>query len=201
LRGYGAVTQGATHAEALENINEVVQMTVDELREDIRGTRHGVTNATLHRSFLRECQMNLDKRTLSVMLLAITAPLRIWADAPNPALRKVERIFVGDMGQGNEAERFRMLLRQELSRASFKTVDKAEEADAVLTGVLVVRTYELRSDAKAIVVLKTAKGETVWESGFGSSKKRKMKRPSDPVMFQAQDIVFHLRQDWEEAGK
>jgi predicted RNase H-like HicB family nuclease len=34
LRDYGAVTQGATTAEALKNINEVVQMIMDELRED-----------------------------------------------------------------------------------------------------------------------------------------------------------------------
>ncbi|MBM3755557.1 MAG: type II toxin-antitoxin system HicB family antitoxin [Acidobacteria bacterium] len=34
LRRYGAVTQGATESEALKNINEVVQMIIDELRED-----------------------------------------------------------------------------------------------------------------------------------------------------------------------
>jgi predicted RNase H-like HicB family nuclease len=35
LRSYGAVTQGATQAEALKNINEVVvHMIVDELREE-----------------------------------------------------------------------------------------------------------------------------------------------------------------------
>ena len=34
LRHLGAVTQGATEEEALKNINEVVQMIVDELRED-----------------------------------------------------------------------------------------------------------------------------------------------------------------------
>ena len=34
LRRYGAVTQGATEEEALRNINEVVQMIVDELREE-----------------------------------------------------------------------------------------------------------------------------------------------------------------------
>ena len=34
LREFGAVTQGATEAEALENIHEVVQMIVDELQED-----------------------------------------------------------------------------------------------------------------------------------------------------------------------
>ena len=34
LRHLGAVTQWATEAEALANINEVVRMIVDELRED-----------------------------------------------------------------------------------------------------------------------------------------------------------------------
>jgi predicted RNase H-like HicB family nuclease len=34
LRGFGAVTQGATEEEALKNINEVVHMIVEELRED-----------------------------------------------------------------------------------------------------------------------------------------------------------------------
>lgn len=34
LRQFGAVTQGATPEEALRNINEVVQMITDELRED-----------------------------------------------------------------------------------------------------------------------------------------------------------------------
>jgi hypothetical protein len=129
----------------------------------------------------------------------MTARFRIWADAPNPALHRVEKILVGDMGQGNEAERFRLLLAQELSRANFKTVDKLENADAVLTGVLVVRTYEYKSDAKATVVLKTAKGETVWEAGFDPPKKRKVKRPNDPVIFQAQEIARCLRDDWESA--
>jgi len=34
LRHLGAVTQGATENEALENINEVIHMIVGELRED-----------------------------------------------------------------------------------------------------------------------------------------------------------------------
>ena len=34
LRLFGAVTQGATEDEALKNIDEVIHMIVDELRED-----------------------------------------------------------------------------------------------------------------------------------------------------------------------
>ena len=34
LRHLGAVTQGATEEEALRNIDEVIHMIVDELRED-----------------------------------------------------------------------------------------------------------------------------------------------------------------------
>jgi predicted RNase H-like HicB family nuclease len=34
LRRFGAVTQGSTETEALKNINEVVQMIMDELKQD-----------------------------------------------------------------------------------------------------------------------------------------------------------------------
>jgi len=34
LRRFGAVTQGSTESEALQNINELVKTIVDELRED-----------------------------------------------------------------------------------------------------------------------------------------------------------------------
>ena len=34
LRRFGAITQGSTATEALKNINEVVQMIIDELKED-----------------------------------------------------------------------------------------------------------------------------------------------------------------------
>ena len=34
LRRYGAVTQGSSQEDALKNINEVVQMIVDELRQE-----------------------------------------------------------------------------------------------------------------------------------------------------------------------
>ena len=34
LRYYGAVTQGTTEADAVRNIHEVIQMIVDELREE-----------------------------------------------------------------------------------------------------------------------------------------------------------------------
>lgn len=41
LRHLGAVTQGATEEEALKNIDEVIRMIVDELREDGRPLPNG----------------------------------------------------------------------------------------------------------------------------------------------------------------
>jgi predicted RNase H-like HicB family nuclease len=41
LRHLGAVTQGATEEEALRNIDEVIHMIVDELREDGRPLPNG----------------------------------------------------------------------------------------------------------------------------------------------------------------
>lgn len=61
----------------------------------------------------------------------------MWQD--QSALNAVRKIHVGSMGETDEAERFRLLFEDELSRKGFTVVDVAEKADAVLTGVLSVR--------------------------------------------------------------
>jgi hypothetical protein len=46
----------------------------------------------------------------------------------------VRRIYVAELGQSDEAERFRRELRGQLTRKRFTPVAGAEEAEAVLTG-------------------------------------------------------------------
>src|SRR4051794_34357780 len=77
-------------------------------------------------------------------------------------LSVVKKIHVGSMGQSDEAERFRMLLEEELSKAGFVAVPNAEEADGILTGVLAVRVYSDESLARVTVALKSADGHRIW---------------------------------------
>ena len=71
------------------------------------------------------------------------------------SLGQVRKIYVGDMGDDDEAERFRLLIEEALEREGFTVVGRAEAADAVLTGALSVRDYDDKSEARAFVRLFT----------------------------------------------
>jgi len=114
------------------------------------------------------------------------------------SLASVKRIQVGSMGQSDEAERFRLLLADELVKVGFATTDDAKTADAVLTGALSVRVYAEKSRARVTVVLKTPGGLRMWGKdfqphlGFGTS---------DTVKRRAQDVAKTLRKDAEKAAR
>src|SRR2546425_9778335 len=70
-------------------------------------------------------------------------------------LHLVEKIYVGEMGNSDEAARFRLLLEEELAKKDFKVVSKPDAADAILSGVLSLRVYAHQSLARATVRLKS----------------------------------------------
>ncbi len=96
------------------------------------------------------------KQTL-VLLLALVLPLV----AGNNPFASVKKIYVGPIeagdgvAEGDEATRIRLLLALELTKAGFTSVDSAQAADAVLTGVLVTRDY-----TSLTVVLRTPRRRT-----------------------------------------
>jgi hypothetical protein len=116
------------------------------------------------------------------------------------SLASVKRIQVGSMGQSDEAERFRLLLADELGKVGFATTDDAKTADAVLTGALSVRTYAEKSRARVTVVLKTPGGLRMWGKDFQPRLNLKF-GTSDTVKLRAQDVARTLRKDVEEAAR
>jgi hypothetical protein len=140
---------------------------------------------------------NMNKRTLE-FLLALALPLM----AGNNPLAAVKKIYVGSIGggdsavQSDEATRIRLLLTLELTKAGFTSVDAAEKADAVLTGVLVIRDY-----TSLTVLLSATDGKQLWgknerpwwtEGGF---------RGRDNAQQRAQDIARALRKEVASAAK
>jgi hypothetical protein len=138
-------------------------------------------------------------RFVAPIVLAVAMLSASSADAPDPKLHTVGIVHVGAMGQSDEAERFRMLLDEELRKVGFHLAEKPENADAILTGVLTVRVYADTSLARATVVLKTISGEKLWGGDF--QPKAHLRGPNDTVKFRAQNIAKQLRKDWEKAGK
>ena len=113
-------------------------------------------------------------------------------------LPDVQKIYIGDMGTADEADRFRLLLEEQLLKRNFAVVLKEEDADAVLTGVLSVRTYDDKSEARATVRLVSASGEVLWAKDFGH--KRFTVNPfslQEPTRRRAEEIAEALRRDFK----
>ncbi len=134
------------------------------------------------------------------VVLALASPGSAGDDRiASPDLWRVQKIFVGEMGQSDEAARFRMLLEEQLAKVKFATVSKPEDADAILTGVLSVRVYSDESIARATVVLKGTGGERLWGGDF--QPRAHFGGVKDTVRFRAENIAGDLRKDWNKTAK
>jgi len=152
--------------------------------------------------------------TITLLLSYGTLPAQIRAmtgdDQETRRSRKVEdarkledvrRIYVGEMGEGDEAKRFRLLLEDELAKKDFTVVNRAEDADGVLTGALSVRVHDEKTRARVYVTLHTPDGERLWGKDFGSKIFKISIRTSDPVKMRAEDVADGLRDEWKKAAK
>ena len=117
-----------------------------------------------------------------------------------PRLHEVHNIYVGNMGDDDEADRFRLLLEEQVAKKGFAIVDSPEKADAILTGALSVRVHRNSSTARVYVTLNTPKGHRLWGRDFGS-KMTNIFSLSEPVKLRAQDVANGLKQDWDKSAK
>src|SRR5918995_49466 len=148
-------------------------------------------------------------RMLSMVGLLLVANLNLtyfsWfastpQDLSEPRLHEVHTIYVGSMGDADEADRFRLLLEEQVARKGFAVVDSPEKADAILTGALSVRVHRNSSTARVYVTLHTSKGQRLWGRDFGS-KMSNLFSLSEPVKLRAQDVANGLKQDWDKSAK
>ena len=114
-----------------------------------------------------------------------------------PQLHDVHKIYVGDMGRADEAERFRFLLGEELEKKGFTVVGSA---DAILTGALSVRVGDDQTEARAFVRLETKAGQRIGARDFGH--RRVILNPFDrkePTKRRAAEIAEELRKAWDKS--
>jgi hypothetical protein len=119
--------------------------------------------------------------------------------APPPAVQKV---YVGDMGYEDEAERFRLLVEEQLQKRDFEVVLDPADADAVLTGVLTVRNYEHKSEARVTVRLTSRDGAVLLTRDFGH--KRFSVNPlslQEPTRRRAEEVAEALKREFRKPAK
>lgn len=116
-------------------------------------------------------------------------------DAEQQKLRLVQKIYVGEMGKTDEADRFRLLLEEQLSKKGFTVVHRAEDSDAILTGALAVRVLDEKSEARVYVTLDTPGGERLWARDFGHRAFTNPLKRKEPTKRRAEEVADGLRKD------
>ena len=109
----------------------------------------------------------------------------------------VDKVYVGDMGADDEADRFRFLLEEQLTKKGFAVVRAEAEADAVLTGVLSVRVYDKKTEARVTVRLAARDGAQLWAKDFGH--KRFRVNPfslQEPTRRRAEEVAEAMRREF-----
>jgi hypothetical protein len=132
-----------------------------------------------------------------LVLIPVAVPVR--SQTSTPSLKSLRKIYVGPMGQSDEAERFRILLGNELTKVGFEVVDNESKADATLSGVLTVRVYSKESIAQATMNLTTSGGVHLWGKDFEPRVIEPRLHPQDDtVKLRAEEVAKDLRKDWKK---
>ncbi len=133
--------------------------------------------------------------SILALSLSVLAQDQVGSQKSQAQLYRVQKVYVGSMGETDEAERFRLLLEEQLSGKGFTVVDGPEKADAILTGVLSVRVHDKKTQARVYVIISNPGGERLWGRDFGSRLTSPFNR-TEPVKLRAKDVANALRDDW-----
>ncbi len=124
----------------------------------------------------------------ALILLAATSSASTSATAKS----KIGRIYVGTMGDNDDAEQFRVMLQYELGRVGFKVVDFAPQADSVLTGLITDRVVGGKATSRVTVFLNGRNGKRIW-TGESSGTPGEARSVEDIFRLRAQDIARSLK--------
>jgi len=139
----------------------------------------------------------------AALCLLLTAAAAAGQSRPRrmETLPSVQKIYIGDMGNADEADRFRFLLEEQLLKRNFDVVLRPEDADAVLSGALSVRTYDRKSEARVSVRLASRDGQVIWAKDFGHKRIINPLSFQEPTKRRAEEVAEALRRDFKRPTK
>ena len=118
-------------------------------------------------------------------------------------LRLVQKIYVAEVGTGEEGARFREVLSKKLAKKGFKVVETEQEADGILSGTLSFDKIKNGTSAKTDVELKSPAGERLWGAHFSEKSVSTFSLASDTKALSSlgDKVVKVLRDVWSAANK
>ena len=150
---------------------------------------------------MRRFYMKAFFATLFLTIVAATAAGAQERPRRLSILPAVQKIYVGDMGNDDEAERFRLLLEEQLLKRGFTVVAREDEADATLTGALSVRVYDEKAEARVSVRLTSnSTSEVMWAKEFGHKRIHNPFSLQEPTKRRAEEVAEALRREFRKPG-
>jgi hypothetical protein len=150
---------------------------------------------------MRRSHLKLPAAAALCLLLAAAAAAQS-RPGKTETLPPVQKIYIGDMGNADEADRFRFLLEEQLLKRGFDVVLRPEDADALLTGALSVRTYDRKSEARVSVRLASRDGQVLWTRDFGHKRFRiNPLSLQEPAKRRAEEVAEALGRDFRKPPK
>ena len=138
---------------------------------------------------------------LVFMLIPYSISAQAKQDIPKVQLSSIQKVYVGGMGSSDTAERFRLLLKQQLSEAGFTLVGKPEKADALIVGILSLPInvlYSSEADVSLVLEATTLDGEQLWFANYANFR---FSYSRDPLKSGAQRVADKLRTDFGKPEK
>jgi hypothetical protein len=129
----------------------------------------------------------------------VTTPEKTAPKTGVKNLYDVRKIYIDGMGKSDDSERFRLLLRENLSGKGFTIVDNPDDADALLSGSLATQLEEGTTRARASVYLKSQSGATLWKGNFG--ERLTFGKYRDRIKLRAEDVADGLHGAWKKSAK
>lgn len=122
-----------------------------------------------------------------VALIAIATGLAQdrWAD-----MTTVQRVWVGKLGNNEDAERFRSQLATELGRQGFTAWSQAEGADAVVKGTFSFRDFGARTGAAANLHIMGPDDKEIWGLTVNDPKPDR----KESSLWVAQEVAKKMRE-------
>jgi hypothetical protein len=135
---------------------------------------------------------------LTPVLLSVLAP----SIGMGQDLSSLKAIQVGTMGHTDDAERFRMIAEEQLSKKGFSIVDVPERAEAILTGVITIQNSADGSSTEfTTVVLKGKDGVRLWSNDYCLWRPYSSIVKVDGVRFRAEVLANDIQRACKKARR
>lgn len=132
---------------------------------------------------------------IGLVLVLCTA---VWAQFHWPNMTTVQKIFVGKLGNNDDAERFRFQFSRELANYGFTPWDGEEGADAIVKGSFTYQNYGEKTGAQANLRLLSQDNKEIYSLSVAD---KKIKADHDSSLWVAKEIGKRLKEQKEKETK